>query len=68
MRYEIELEELLDLDAVGIYTIGDNDLYHAKETLDGILSEELETSEEMLERVNNIRDMVDTEMIARGLI
>ncbi len=68
MRYDIELEELLDIDAVGIYVIDDNSLHRAKEILDGIISEELETSDEMLERVNYTRDIIDVEMIARGLI
>ncbi len=66
--YDLQLEELLDMDSVGIYTMDDNGLYRAKEVLDDIVSRELETSDEMLERVNYTRDVIDVELIARGLI
>jgi len=66
--YDLQLEELLNMDSIDIYTMDDNSLYRAKEVLDDIVSRELETSNEMLERVNYTRDIVDVEMTARGLI
>jgi len=66
--YDMKLEELLDLDSVGFYSMDDDDLLCAQKLLFNIVERDWEASEELLDEVDDTLDIINVELASRGLI
>jgi len=65
--YDVKLEELLHLDSVDIYSLEDRDLSIAGKLLTDIIEEDF-NDEEVMDRINYTNDIINDELIARGLM